>query len=89
MALRIAALYAKGDFKACGKAMYEARTSGHPLWPLAMKYPELRTVLEKERAEQRLPRSKAQPDGARSAHEAGGASSPDSPAAHGAARPHP
>jgi serine/threonine-protein kinase len=77
MALRIAALYAKGDFKACGKAMYDARTSGHPLWPLAVKYPELRTVLEKERAEQRLPRRKAEP------------SSPGSPAAPGAARPRP
>ena len=59
LALRIVALYGSGDYKGCGKAMFEARTTGHPIWPLAIKYPQLQSMLEKERTDQRLPKRKA------------------------------
>jgi serine/threonine-protein kinase len=61
MALRIVALYDLHNYLGCAKAMVEARTSGHPLWPMALKYPRLRRMLEQERDNPHLPRKRAQP----------------------------
>lgn len=56
IALRIAALYATGDYRGSGIAMMQARQSGHALWPMALKVPQLRKVFEQERQTPRLPR---------------------------------
>jgi len=56
IALRIAALYAAGDYRGSGIAMMQARQSGHALWPMALKVPQLRKVFEQERQTPRLPR---------------------------------
>jgi len=58
LALRIVALYYAGDYRGCSKAMREAKASGHPIWPLALKHPSLRAMLEEERDNPRLPRKK-------------------------------
>jgi hypothetical protein len=59
LALRIVALYDLQNYLGCAKAMVEARTSGHPLWPMALKYPRLRKMLERERDNPHLPRKRA------------------------------
>jgi hypothetical protein len=58
-ALRIVALYNLGRYGASGKAIREAREAGHALWPMALKYPVLRAMLEKDAKEPRLPKRKA------------------------------
>ncbi|BDU78312.1 serine/threonine-protein kinase [Mesoterricola sediminis] len=60
IALRIAALYESGDYRGTGRAMMEAKRGGHPLWPMALKYPRLRQVFERERLQPRLPRRRAE-----------------------------
>ena len=47
-ALRIVALYNLGRYGACSRAIREARKTGHPLWPMALKNPPLREMLERE-----------------------------------------
>jgi len=59
LALRIAARYAAGDYRGAARAMAEARAAAHPIWPMALKCPPLRKMLEQERAEPRLPKRKA------------------------------
>jgi hypothetical protein len=59
IALRIAALYDAADYRGCAIAIRESRQAGHLLWPMALKYPRLRKVLEREKADPRLPRRKA------------------------------
>ncbi|BDU74437.1 serine/threonine-protein kinase [Mesoterricola silvestris] len=54
IALRIAALYDAGDYRGCSLAIRGARETGHPLWPMALKYPRLRKALEQERITPRL-----------------------------------
>ena len=49
-AMRIVALYNLGRYGACSKAIHEAREAGHPLWPMALKQPALRRMLEQDAA---------------------------------------
>jgi serine/threonine-protein kinase len=58
-ALRIVALYQLGRYPASSKAIREAREAGHPLWPMALKNPPLRAMLERDVKEPHLPRRKA------------------------------
>ena len=46
VALRLVALYDTGDYRGCAKAIVEARAAGHLLWPMALKYPRLRKMLD-------------------------------------------
>jgi hypothetical protein len=64
LAHRIVALYNLKRYGACTKAIREARKSGHPLWPMAMKQPALRRMLERDAKDPHLPRKKpAAPEG--------------------------
>jgi hypothetical protein len=58
-ALRIVALYQLGRYPASSKAIKEARDAGHPLWPMALKNPTLRKMLEQDAKDPHLPRRKA------------------------------
>lgn len=58
-ALRIVALYQLGRYPASSKAIKEARDAGHPLWPMALKNPPLRKILEQDAKDPHLPRRKA------------------------------
>jgi len=58
-ALRIVALYNLGRYPASSKAIREAREAGHPLWPMALKNPQLRQMLERDAKDPRLPKRKA------------------------------
>ena len=58
-ALRIVALYNLARYGASAKAIREAREAGHPLWPMALKNPPLREMLEKDARDPHLPRRKA------------------------------
>jgi hypothetical protein len=58
-ALRIVALYNLARYSASAKAIREAREAGHPLWPMALKNPPLREMLEKDARDPHLPKRKA------------------------------
>jgi serine/threonine-protein kinase len=58
-ALRIVAFYNLARYGASAKGIREAREAGHPLWPMALKYPQLRAMLEKDAKDPRLPKRKA------------------------------
>jgi len=58
-ALRIVALYNLGRYGDSGRAIREAREAGFPLWPMALKNPPLRAMLERNARDPRLPRRKA------------------------------
>jgi len=58
-ALRIVALYNLARYGASAKAIREAREAGHPLWPMALKNPALRAMLEKDARDPHLPKRKA------------------------------
>ncbi|MDR3669473.1 MAG: hypothetical protein P4L36_01430, partial [Holophaga sp.] len=58
-ALRIVALYQLGRYSASSKAIREAREAGHPLWPMALKNPPLRAMLERDVKDPHLPKRKA------------------------------
>jgi hypothetical protein len=60
-ALRIVALYNLARYGASGKAIREAREAGHPLWPMALRNPPLREMLERDVKGQHLPKRKAAP----------------------------
>jgi len=57
-ALRIVALYNLARYPASAKAIREAREAGHPLWPMALKNPPLRAMLEQDAKQPRLPKRK-------------------------------
>jgi len=58
-ALRIVAFYNLAQYSASGKAIREAREAGHPLWPMALKNPQLMQMLKKDAQDPRLPKRKA------------------------------
>jgi len=58
-ALRIVALYNLGRYGESGKAIRDAREAGHSLWPMALKNPPLRAMLERNARDPHLPKRKA------------------------------
>jgi serine/threonine-protein kinase len=58
-AMRMVALYNLGRYGECSRAIREAREAGHPLWPMALRQPPLRKMLERDALEPHLPRRKA------------------------------
>jgi hypothetical protein len=58
-ALRIVALYNLARYSASSLAIRQAREAGHPLWPMALKNPPLRQMLEKDVKDPHLPKRKA------------------------------
>jgi len=60
-ALRIVALYRLARYGPCSKAIRDAREAGHPLWPMALRNPPLREMLEQDAKQPRLTRRKPTP----------------------------
>jgi hypothetical protein len=58
-ALRIVALYNLARYAASAKAIREAREAGHPLWPMALKNPPLKKMLEQDVKSHHLIKRKA------------------------------
>jgi serine/threonine-protein kinase len=52
LAHRIVALYALKRYGACTKAIHEARDAGFALWPMALRQPALRRMLERDAKEE-------------------------------------
>jgi hypothetical protein len=57
-AFRIVALYDLKRYPAAVRAIRDAREAGYPLWPLALKHPPLRQMLERDNKDPHLPRRK-------------------------------
>jgi serine/threonine-protein kinase len=60
-ALRITALYKLARYGACSRAIRDARAAGHELWPMALRQPPLRKILEQDAKDPHLPRRKPTP----------------------------
>jgi serine/threonine-protein kinase PpkA len=59
LAHRIVALYDLKRYPEAGRAIRDAREAGYPLWPMALRNPALRQMLERDGKDPHLPRRKA------------------------------